>query len=163
MMKEFVARWLSILVNNIVFAFMQNVGRIGNIIFCNESKCHTLFNNSVNTFFAFMHAWNIKCCMRYHYESGAMFHLVNMWHVTLKWSNVKTFDHVSGSYTKQIIKWNWQELLSNSIRGSWDWISFSLLLTQRLKVKLFDLICCEWPWSFSSFTFHFICFYQLFP
>ena len=39
--------------------------------------------------------------------------------------------------------------------GSWDWISFSLLLTQLLTVKLFDLICCEWSWSLSSFTFHF--------
>ncbi len=41
--------------------------------------------------------------------------------------------------------------------GSWDWIRFSLLLTQRLTVKLFDLVCCEWPWSFSpvsNFYFH---------
>ncbi len=49
-----------------------------------------------------------------------------------------------------------------SLSVSLYWISFSLLLTQRLTVKSFDLICCEWPWSFSSFTFHFDLFLSIF-
>ncbi len=49
-----------------------------------------------------------------------------------------------------------------SLSGSRDWISFSLHLAQRLTVKLFGLICCEWPWSFSSFSFHFNLFLSIF-
>ncbi len=45
------------------------------------------------------------------------------------------------------------------VKSIWKvfWFAHGPLLTQRLTV-LFDLICCEWPWSLSllaSFTFHF--------
>ncbi len=49
-----------------------------------------------------------------------------------------------------------------SISGSWDCISFSLLLTQRLTVKLLDLICCEWRGLSLLLPFTLICFYLLF-
>ena len=52
-------------------------------------------------------------------------------------------------------QWFKQYQQKTRISSSWDWISFSILLTQRLTVKLFDLICPDWPWSFSSFTLHF--------
>ena len=48
----------------------------------------------------------------------------------------------------------WTKLTLFSLSGSWDWLSFSLFLTQRLTLKLFNLICCEWLWSFSSYTLH---------
>ena len=100
--------------------------------------------------------WSKMQILHFYFVLQTLHHVFDLQRADISSVSAQLRDNLCSSF----VKFSMYSKLSSSLSGSWEWISFSLLLIQRLTVKLFDLICCKWQWSLSSFRLPFtlICF-----